>query len=79
MSSLESSRDRVSSIVLERVADREATPADALPPLYDTVDPMLIDRLFDADAVRMLEFEYAGYTVRVERADTTGLVVDVQH
>jgi len=59
----------VSMTVIERVARAEETDPLALAPLYDAIDPDLLDSLSDADGFTSLEFSYHGYTVSIEEGD----------
>ena len=59
----------LSMTVVERVAKAEDTDPVALEPLYDAIDPDLLDSLPDADGFASLEFVYQGYTVAVTAAD----------
>jgi hypothetical protein len=72
-------RDAASPVasVVEAVAAREDVGPTDLPPLYDAVDPGLLDPLAAAgtdDAYRRLTFEYCGYRITV-RSDG-GIVLD---
>lgn len=63
-------RDTILQQVVEAVAaETEATPTD-LPPLYEVVDPDLLERLTDhpttADEPVYLRFPYCGCTVVVD-------------
>lgn len=59
----------VSITILRRVADREGTSAEELPPLHDVIDPDALDTLVSAASARdqelMVRFQYEGYTVAV--------------
>ena len=66
----------VSMTVIERVARAEEADPLALAPLYDAIDPDLLDSLADADGFTSLEFSYHGYTVSVEGSDD-GLTVSL--
>lgn len=60
--------DDVSIEILETVAEREEIAAEELSPLYETVDPDALDRLFASpadDRTITIRFEYEGYTVHV--------------
>ena len=59
----------ISMTVIERVARIEETDPLSLAPLYDAIDPDLLDSLADADGFTSLEFAYHGYTVSVEEGD----------
>lgn len=72
-------KHRVSTAVIEAVAERAETDPNELPPLYNTVDPDALDRLFESKgglAPRedgTVGFDYAGYRVRIE----VGRAIDV--
>lgn len=60
------------SIVTQIAAAEGIDPTELRPPLHAVVDPVALDRLVDSsestasdDRVR-IEFEYCGYTVRVD-------------
>jgi len=59
----------LSMTVVECVADAEDVDPVALEPLYDAIDPDLLDSLPDAAGFSTLEFDYQGYTVAVTAAD----------
>jgi hypothetical protein len=62
--------------IVRAVADREGVPATQLPPLYETVDPDVIDAIYEASSASgaRVTFEYVGYTITF-RTDGT-IVVD---
>ncbi|WP_161991503.1 HalOD1 output domain-containing protein [Natronorubrum aibiense] len=61
---------RPSMAVVSLVATVTDTDPLELEPLYDAVDPEALDSLCTpTNGVSSLSFEYAGYTVVVERAD----------
>lgn len=72
-------KHRVSTAVIEAVAEYAECDPDELPPLYNTVDPDALDRLFESKgglAPReggTVGFNYAGYRVRIE----VGRAIDV--
>ncbi|MFA9416966.1 HalOD1 output domain-containing protein [Natrinema sp. HArc-T2] len=55
----------LSMTVVERVAEAEDADPVTLEPLYDAIDPDLLDSLPDADGFASLEFSYHGHTVRI--------------
>lgn len=61
-------RDPVSTAVVEAVATVSNARVEAMPPLFDVVDPEALDRLFTQTRTGMVSFRYCGVTVRV-RAD----------
>ncbi|MFD1563526.1 HalOD1 output domain-containing protein [Haloarchaeobius amylolyticus] len=58
-----------SMTVVDLVARADDADPVALEPLYDAIDPDLLDGLADADGFSTLEFRYHGYTVRVTGGD----------
>lgn len=72
MTDTESALSKPSLRVLEKIADREGVSLTALElPLYNVVDPVALDRLFEPtatdDSVRNahISFRYQGYDVAV--------------
>ncbi|WP_265108371.1 HalOD1 output domain-containing protein [Halosolutus halophilus] len=60
--------ERTSMRIIEALATAQHVPPEELElPLYHTVDPEALDRLFDADPATDLRvtFEYADHTVQV--------------
>ncbi|WP_245742126.1 HalOD1 output domain-containing protein [Natrinema salaciae] len=55
--------------VIDLVARTDDTEPIELEPLYDAIDPDLLDSLPDADGFTELEFSYEGYAVTVADAD----------
>ena len=51
--------------VVSAVAEAEGVDVVDLPPLYNSIDPEALNRVFSSGAVESVEFEYAGYTVVV--------------
>lgn len=52
--------------IVERIAQIEGVAARQLPPLYDSIDPELVDALVRTTPSEFeLTFTYAGYDVRV--------------
>lgn len=63
-----------STAVVRAVATASNTEATRLPPLYDTVDPDTLDRLFPPEATGgELWFDYAGFAVVVGSNGTVEL------
>lgn len=56
----------VSIAIVAEVADRTGADPAALDPLYETIDPDAIDALLERRFEGRIEFEYAGFEVRVE-------------
>ncbi|MDS0477867.1 HalOD1 output domain-containing protein [Natrinema sp. 1APR25-10V2] len=54
-----------SSTVVMGVAERERTSPLEIEPLYETIDPDALDRLFPNDGSVRITFEYSGYLVTV--------------
>ena len=53
--------------IVRTVADREDVAPESLPPLYESVDPVQLERLLDTASVPVqITFVYCGYTVVVE-------------
>lgn len=74
-----SATDQLSMAVIDLVARIEDTDPVALEPLYDAIDPDLLDSLPDADGFTELEFSYQGYAVTVADADAAdGLEVTLE-
>lgn len=67
----------VTDTVLRAVADREGCSQLELPLLYASVDPDALNALFagpgGAGSSIVVEFEYAGYVVRVDEPGTVEL------
>ncbi|WP_223174834.1 HalOD1 output domain-containing protein [Natrinema hispanicum] len=61
----------VSSIV-ETVSNLAEKEVEELPPLYDSIDPEAVERLFIQSETRQLKliFQYCGYTIRVNATGT---------
>ncbi|ELY84013.1 HalOD1 output domain-containing protein [Natrinema altunense] len=66
--------DRLSMAVIDLVARTSDTDPVELEPLYDAIDPDLLDSLPAEDGFTSLEFAYHGYTVTVT---ATGESVEV--
>ncbi|SDR34822.1 HalOD1 output domain-containing protein [Natronobacterium texcoconense] len=60
---------RLSMVVIDLVAHETGTDPLELEPLYDTIDPDVIDALVESDGFTSLEFAYEGRTIRVEDVD----------
>lgn len=61
-----SPRPSPSSKLLEAVAQREGISRQSLPPLYETIDPVVLDRFVatvEDDDAAILRFSYAGYEI----------------
>lgn len=59
-------RDRsLSTAVVETVASVSNSQVEDLPPLYDTIDPDVLDRAFERSNECLIAFPYNGYTVGV--------------
>ncbi|QCS41343.1 HalOD1 output domain-containing protein [Natrinema versiforme] len=75
MNSLESTSvsvtatDQLSMAVIDLVAQVEDADPIELNPLYDAIDPDLLDSLPDSTGFTSLEFSYQGYTVAVADTD----------
>ncbi|ELY68553.1 HalOD1 output domain-containing protein [Natrinema versiforme] len=74
MNSLESSvsvtaTDQLSMAVIDLVAQAENADPVELDPLYDAIDPDLLDSLPGSAGFTTLEFSYQGYTVAVTDTD----------
>jgi hypothetical protein len=65
--------DRLSMAVIDLVARASDTDPLELDPLYDAIDPDLLDSLPDSDGFSSLEFAYHGYTISI--ADVDGEVM----
>lgn len=59
----------LSEAIVTAVAEREDAAPTEVPPLYDTIDPDALDRLFDGRRPGEVTFEYAGYEVTVRGPD----------
>lgn len=60
----------LSGEVVSTVAERRGDPQDALPPLYEAIEPDALEALFDhttetTGSELLVQFSYAGYTVTV--------------
>lgn len=70
-SQIVSEPDSVSEAVIHAVADAEGIePAELTTPLYEAVDPEVLDRFFsersaEGNAPRQVMFPYSGYEVTV--------------
>ncbi|ELZ20138.1 hypothetical protein C477_06961 [Haloterrigena salina JCM 13891] len=60
--------------VIELVADASGIDPIELDPLYNVIDPEVIDTLSSSSGFSSLEFEYAGHTVVV---DGTGREIEI--
>lgn len=75
MNSLESSSgsvtatDQLSMAVIDLVAQAENADPVELDPLYDAIDPDLLDSLPESTGFTSLEFSYQDYTVVVTDTD----------
>ena len=60
--------DSPSMLIVETIADLTDQDAQDLPPLYDSVDPDAVDRLFSHNGAQQLklEFQYKGFQVTVD-------------
>lgn len=68
------SRDGTSIAVVQAVADETGIPPMDLPPLYEAVEPDVVELIAQGDVSGEISFEYADCNVRV-RSDGT---VDVR-
>ncbi|NUB89693.1 hypothetical protein HTZ84_19615 [Haloterrigena sp. SYSU A558-1] len=66
--------DNPSMAVIELVADASGIDPIELDPLYNVIDPEVIDTLSSSSGFSSLEFEYAGHTVVV---DGTGNGIEI--
>ncbi|WP_049914358.1 HalOD1 output domain-containing protein [Haloterrigena salina] len=64
----------LSMAVIELVADASGIDPIELDPLYNVIDPEVIDTLSSSSGFSSLEFEYAGHTVVV---DGTGREIEI--
>jgi len=55
------------------VADREGVDKTELPPLYDTIDPYVLDTLFRNGSGNVV-FEYCEYMVTVDHEENVEVV-----
>jgi len=67
--------ESTSAAVIEAVASVSNSRNEDLPPLYDAVDPDLLERGFVRADHGLIAFPYGGYVVSVE-ADRTVAVYD---
>lgn len=59
-------RDRsLSTALVEIVASVSNSQVEDLPPLYDTIDPDVLDRAFERSKECLVAFSYNGYIVGV--------------
>lgn len=65
----EASADRL----IQYVAEQTKTDPLALPPLYDAIDPDVLDVFLTSVEDGHIEFEYAGHRVRLESDGTVHL------
>lgn len=56
----------MSTVVVEAVAAASGVDLEELPPLYDAIDPDLLDGAFDRAGTELLVFLYADYVVRLD-------------
>ena len=61
--------DQLSIAVIDLVSRADDTDPVELEPLYDAIDPDLLDSLPGSDGFTSLEFSYHGYTVSVASVD----------
>ena len=59
-------RDRVSDVIVERVASTRGVDQLDLDPLYQEIDPDAIDRLWRGSFTGTISFEYAGCAVTMD-------------
>lgn len=68
--------DHVTLDILDRIADLTGRDADALPPIYESIDPdvfgLICDNPLYDDSVR-IRFEYCGHVVSVAGDGTVGI------
>lgn len=64
-----SAGDKLSMAVIDLVAQATDTDPLELDPLYDAIDPDLLDSLPDSNGFSSLEFAYHSYTISVVAVD----------
>lgn len=65
----------VAEVIVEKVAEHTGESPETLPPLYNSVDPDAVDKLFQGDRSQdlRLEFTYYGYSITVESDQTVSI------
>ncbi|OLZ39701.1 hypothetical protein A6E15_01295 [Natrinema saccharevitans] len=69
--------EQLSMAVIDLVARLEDADPTALEPLYDAIDPDLLDSLPDAAGFESLAFDYHGYSITVS-AEEGGIEVALE-
>ncbi|AGB30439.1 hypothetical protein C488_04257 [Natrinema pellirubrum DSM 15624] len=69
--------EQLSMAVIDLVSRLEDADPTALEPLYDAIDPDLLDSLPDAAGFESLVFDYHGYSIRAT-ADDEGVRVALE-
>lgn len=60
--------------IVDAIADIEGVPPEKLePPLYHTIDPTALERLFEGPSVVSIRFEYGEYTVTARNDGTVAV------
>lgn len=65
--------ESASIAVVSAVAAAKETDPTSLPPLYETIDPDVLDDVVACDTMRV-SFEYAGYEIHVDGRGPIALV-----
>ncbi len=69
--------DQLSMAVIDLVARVEDADPTALEPLYDAIDPDVLDSLPDSEGFESLAFDYHGYSITVS-AEESGIEVSLE-
>lgn len=73
--------DSVTCAIIDELTQLEGVTVEDLDPLYETIDPDVLERLFEPRGtpaslpMRELRFEYSGYLIMLS-TDGDGLIVD---
>ena len=68
-----SSNVPVSSGVIQALATLTSTPPIEMPPLYESIDPSVLDAVFDQGSGECLRFTYDGASIQLRRLNDQAL------
>jgi len=73
------SEQTIVSNIVETVSNLAEQEVEELPPLYDSIDPEAVERLFRQSETQQLKliFQYCGYTIWVNATGT--IAVEASH
>ena len=67
----------VSSGVIQALATLTDTPPVEMPPLYDSIDPSILDAVFDQGSGECLRFSYDGDSILIRRLGDQALQLTI--